>query len=75
MEKAIVDFLKDQNRMVIKLENVGEFKKKIIEGIDTLNHIFLNCHAKKISFTSYDNMDFRINGLDFISFNIYKSSN
>jgi putative cell wall-binding protein len=76
LEKSILALLKEHQRMVIKEEDVENFKKTILQKIEILNQQHLNCTPKKdVQFTTHDYNDFTLSGIHFVPFHLYKSKN
>lgn len=79
LEKAVKDFLLDRDRIVLPDSKVvADFKTEILIGIYSLNALHPRCkpiNTKSLRFCIYDNQDYLLEGIDFVSFNLYKSKN
>jgi len=79
LEKAIQDFIKCNDRLLIDSKDLNEFKSKIIQHINFLNLENARCSPKSASWynagESSKIKDWGISGVDCIAFYIYEIKN
>ena len=68
LEKAILEFLKENNRIIVEESKVEEFKEIIVSGIVKLNEENKRC--KPVSFGFFGKHDMHLQGLHFVVFNL-----
>jgi len=73
LEKAIVEFLKENDRKVINESNLSGFKKYIVDGIELLNQKFNKCKPRRVSWWEPKKGDCALSGVEFTNFILYKS--
>ena len=79
LEKAIQDFITQNDRLLIDSKDLKKFKEGIIQHIHFLNQEFKNCTPKSASWynagASSNLKDYGISGVDCIAFYIHEIKN
>lgn len=73
LEKAILEFLQANDRLLIDAKDLPAFKENVLQHINFLNQENKRCTSKNPSwFTGLKNCDVHISGVDVVSFYIYE---
>lgn len=73
LEKAILEFIESNDRLLIDAKDLPLFKENVLQHIQFLNQEYKNCKSKKPSwFSGISKNDFGISGVDVIAFYIYE---
>ncbi|MFC7346009.1 hypothetical protein ACFQO9_04660 [Chryseobacterium zhengzhouense] len=79
LEKAIQDFITQNDRLLIDSKDLKKFKESIIQHINFLNQEFKNCTPKSASWfdagQTRDCKDYGLSGIECVAFYIHEIKN